>query len=175
MQHSDNAMKSTIHQAAGTLHDGIDKTATMARDAAYRVDAALGQARTGLAQAQAASLTVANAVGVAGRTALDGVKEINSTLAAHGKAALEDMVAVGQKSLAAKSLTDLVAVQTEYATRRLHAGFEAAGAINSLAHANTVALWSPIAEALRSSTVAASEPVAEAAPKAAKTRGSRKA
>ena len=171
MSKTDTTVKSVIRQASGTLHGGIDKTESFALVATDRVEAVFGQARSGIENAQELGLTVANAVGVAGRTAFNGVKEINTTLAAHGKAALDDMVEVGQKSLGVTSLMDLVALHTEYATRRLNAGFEAANAVNSLAHANTVALWSPIADALRGAAVATDA----ALPKAAKAKTARKA
>jgi hypothetical protein len=158
-------VKSVIENASQSLKATVDRTESAARATAEKIETAVGQARANYDQVQELAMNALEVAGAAGRTGWKGVQEINGAVAAHGRDLVTDMIETGRKSFAVRSFGELVQLHTEYAARRINAGFEFAGKVNTLAHQNTLAAMQPVV-----STLAGSAEVLDEQVKPAKAR-----
>lgn len=143
------SMKEAIHAVSLNAQDVIAKSETTAAAAAERVQEAFKAAQGNMESAQQLGVEFMDVVDTASRTALTGVTTVNESLAKFGKEAFQDAVELSRKALEAKSIADVVALQTAFAERRINATFQVIGTLNAMAQNNALAVWSPFAALAR--------------------------
>ena len=74
---------------------------------------------------------------------------MNKSMVDYGKDVLNDAIDVSKKTMEARSVKDVVELQTAFAERRISAAFHTVAALNTLAQNNVMALWSPFAALVR--------------------------
>lgn len=143
------SVKAAIEAASASAHEAIAKGETTAAAAAERVQVAFKAAQENMETAQELGAEFMDVVDTASRTALDGVTTVNESLMSFGKDAFHDAVEVARKAMEAKSIADVVALQTAFAERRINATFQVVSVLNSIAQNNALAVWSPLAALAR--------------------------
>jgi hypothetical protein len=143
-------VKAKIHKASATVKNSVSATEVTVLAAAERMEEGMVAVKASLDGAKAIGNELIDVVDNAGRTALGSVVAVNGSLVTYGREAINDTIETGRKTFEVKSFKDAIELQTEFTERRLKAMFHTLGAINSLAHTNTMAMWSPVADMLRS-------------------------
>jgi hypothetical protein len=143
-------VKAAITKASASVQSGVAKTEIAVLAAAERMEEGLGAMKASLDGAKQFGNEIVDVADNAGRTALGSVVAMNGSLVNYGREAINDTIETGRRTFEVKSFKDAIELQTEFTERRLKAMFHTLGAINSLAHTNTMAMWSPLADMLRS-------------------------
>lgn len=151
------SLKAAMNAASSTAKQAIAKSEATAKVAAVRLEGAIKTAHDNVETAQELGAELMDVVDTASRTTLNSVASVNESLMTFGKDAMQDAMDVSRKALEAKSLSDVVALQTAFAERRINAMFQAIGMLNSLAQSNALAVWSPFASFARHAGDKASE------------------
>jgi hypothetical protein len=149
MTTQDKGLRAQIKTACQFVQDAAAKSEAAALDAVERAEAALGTAQSSLNTARQFGGEVANAIGHAGRTTLNGVVEINTALGRFGKDAVTDMIEVGRKTAGVRSAKEAVDLYVDYVSRRSQAMFAQVSELNAIAQSKTVAAWAPFGDTLR--------------------------
>ena len=150
-------MKSTIHTASATAQSSIAKAEYAALNAVGRVEDTIATVKVGFDHAKAFGSEVLTVVDNAGRTSLGGIATVNSSLVGYGRDVLTDTIDVSKKTMEARSVKDVVELQTAFAERRMSAAFHTVAALNALAQQNVMAMWSPFASLVRETAGSADE------------------
>ena len=104
--------------------------------------------RHGLNTTRENATAIARRLAQVRRTALAGVTEVSGTVTEHGRLAIGDAVDLLRKSLQARNLADLVALQAAYAGRRGLATFKVIGALNAVGRSHALAIWTPVSKGI---------------------------
>ncbi len=145
----ETTVKSNIHSASNGLQKGVVRAEEAAVTAVDRVEDTMSTMKVSFDQAKAFGSEVMSVVDNAGRTTLGGMVTMNQSMVDYGKEALADTIDVGKKTMEARSVKDVVELQTAFAERRISAAFHTVAALNTLAQHNVMALWSPFASLVR--------------------------
>lgn len=145
-------VKAAIHKASSSMQTGVSKGEVAALAAAERMEEGMEAVKASIDGVKQFGNELMDVVDNAGRTALGSVVAMNGSLMTYGREALNDTIETGRKTFEVKSFKDAVDLHTEFTERRLKAMFNTMGALNSLAHTNTMAMWSPLADMLRGAT-----------------------
>jgi hypothetical protein len=145
----DTTMKTSIHNTANGLQKGVARAEDVAVTAVDRVEDTLSTMKVNFEQAKAFGTEVFSVVDNAGRTTLGGMVTMNKSMVDYGKEILADTIDVSKKTMEARSVKDVVELQTAFAERRMSAAFHTVAALNTLAQNNMMALWSPFANLVR--------------------------
>jgi hypothetical protein len=151
----DSTVKTTIHTASNGLQKGVVRAEEVAVTAVERVEDTLATMKVNLDQAKAFGSEVMSVVDNAGRTTLGGMVTMNKSMVDYGKDVFADAIDVSKKTMEARSVKDVVELQTAFAERRISAAFHTVAALNTLAQNNVMALWSPLASLVRDTSGAA--------------------
>ena len=151
----DTTVKASIHNAANGLQKGVARVEEVAVNAVERVEDTLATMKVNLDQAKAFGSEVLSVVDNAGRTTLGGMVTMNKSMVDYGKDVFADAIDVSKKTMEARSVKDVVELQTAFAERRISAAFHTVAALNTLAQNNVMALWSPFANLVRDTSGAA--------------------
>jgi hypothetical protein len=151
----DTTVKATIANASNGLQKGVVRVEEVAVNAVERVEDTLSTMKVNLDQAKAFGTEVLSVVDNAGRTTLGGMVTMNKSMVDYGKDVFADAIDVSKKTMEARSVKDVVELQTAFAERRISAAFHTVAALNTLAQNNVMALWSPFATLVRDTSGAA--------------------
>lgn len=154
---SGSPAKAAFHHALNGVHHTVANAELAALLAVERVEDTLATVKAGFDNAKAIGTEVMAVVDNAGRTTFDGMVNINASLVNYGKDAINDTLEVSKRAMAARTVTDVVALQTAYAERRITAVFDAMHHLGSLAQSNVMAMFSPFAVLARESAVSVRE------------------
>ena len=153
----DSSIKSTIHTASNGVQHSVARAEQAALTVVARVEDTMATVKVGFDQAKAFGSDVFSVVDNAGRTTLGGIATVNTSLVGYGRDVLADTIEVGKKTMEARSVKDVVELQTAFAERRISAAFHTMSALNSLAQQNVMAMWSPFASLVRETAGSAEE------------------
>lgn len=145
----DRSIKSTINAASDGVQQTVSRAEIAALSAVGRVEDTMATVKVGLDQAKAFGTEVFSVVDNAGRTTLGGIATVNTSLVGYGRDVLADTIDVGKKTMEARSVQDVVELQTAFAERRISAAFHTMAALNSLAQQNVMAMFTPFASLVR--------------------------
>jgi hypothetical protein len=143
------AKTTEITSLKSAIQSGVQKSEMVVMAAAERVGESMEAVKASLDGAKQFGNEVLDVVDNAGRTAIGSVVAVNGSLMTYGREAINDTIETGRKTFEVKSVKDAIELHTEFTERRLKAMFHTVGALNSLAHTNTMAMWSPLADMLR--------------------------
>ncbi len=153
----DTSVKASIHTASTGVQRGVVRAEDAAVSAVERVEDTLASMKVNLDQAKAFGSEVLSVVDNAGRTTLGGMVTMNKSMVDYGKDVFTDAIDVSKKTMEARSVKDVVELQTAFAERRISAAFHTVAALNTLAQNNVMALWSPFASLVRDTSGAAEQ------------------
>lgn len=149
MENAEIGLKSAIKNATTFVRETASKSEAAALDAVTRAETAFAGVQAKLSDAREFGNEVAESLGHAGRTSINGVAEFNGALGRYGKDALNDTIEFGRQTLKAKSLKELVELNVGFVAKRSQAMFASVSELNAIAQAKTAAAWSPFGETLR--------------------------
>lgn len=153
----DTTVKTSIHNASNGLQKGVVRVEEVAVTAVERVEDTLATMKVNMDQAKAFGSEVLSVVDNAGRTTLGGMVTMNKSMVDYGKDVFADAIDVSKKTMEARSVKDVVELQTAFAERRISAAFHTVAALNTLAQNNVMALWSPFASLVRDTSGSAEQ------------------
>jgi hypothetical protein len=168
----DTTVKASIHNASHGLQKSVVRVEEVAVTAVDRVEDSFATMKVNMDQAKAFGSEIMSVVDNAGRTTLGGMVTMNKSMVDYGKDVFADAVDVSKKTMEARSVKDVVELQTAFAERRISAAFHTVAALNTLAQNNVMALWSPFATLVRDTSGAAdtvAQPYAQHAAAAAES------
>jgi hypothetical protein len=168
----DTTVKSSIHTASNGIQKGVVRAEEVAVNTVDRVEDSMATMKVNFDQAKAFGSEVMSVVDNAGRTTLGGMVNMNKSMVDYGKEVFADAIDVSKKTMEARSVKDVVELQTAFAERRMSAAFHTVAAMNTLAQNNIMALWSPFATLVRDTSGVAetmAQPYAQRAEAVAET------
>jgi hypothetical protein len=149
---TETTAKTAIHALSQGVQDTVAKFEQAAVSAVERGETAFAGVKNGFEATKAVATEAASALDAAGRSALSGAVAAHQSLLSYGRDVLADSIETGRKTFEAKSVKDVIESHTAFAERRINAYFQTVGALNSLAQANAVAMWSPFAALLKTAS-----------------------
>lgn len=136
-----STLTSSIHALASGTRRAVTQAETIGTRAASRLERPMDALQHNLEATR-------ERFEEARRTALENAQKIAGTVAEHGRTAFGDTVDLVQRTTGVRTLPELLALHSDYASRRGIAAMKVIEDLNAIGRSQAMALWSPMTKAV---------------------------